>query len=111
MPVLPSYVTLDPHSQWHVSGLLSTALESITLPSRLKPQNMSLQTLDEFANTLNINGRQNIAKLRMGLDRNSYPNGHEQSGRFDIQAQKKDTRLPSLETPLDESRIADEDGL
>ncbi|RFU27008.1 hypothetical protein B7463_g9337, partial [Scytalidium lignicola] len=41
---LAGYVTLDPQSQWDVSGLLSTAFESMTLPSRLKPQQGLRQT-------------------------------------------------------------------
>ncbi|KAH8815790.1 tubulin domain-containing protein [Xylogone sp. PMI_703] len=67
---LPSYVSLDPKSQWHVSGLLSTAVESVTLPSRFKPQQGLRQTLDDMINALNINGNQNIAKLRMSVHHN-----------------------------------------
>jgi hypothetical protein len=107
--MLPRYVILDPHSQWHVSGLLSTALESMTLPSRLKPHNMSLQTLDQLGNALNINGSQNIAKLRMGIEQKSEPNGHQQSESLGVRAQSRDTRLPSQERSSDASRAIDED--
>jgi hypothetical protein len=107
--MLPRYVVLDPHSQWHVSGLLSTAFESMTLPSRLKPQNMSLQTLDQLENALNINGSQNIAKLRMGIEQKSAPNGHQQSGNLGVRAQSRDMRLPSQERSSSASRVIDED--
>lgn len=105
--LLPNYVTLDPHSQWHVSALLSTAFESMTLPSRLKAQNMSLQTLDQFENALNINGNQNIAKLRMGIAQNSAPTGQQQSARLQVHAQSRDMRLPSQEQ--NQSRAVDEE--
>jgi len=97
---LPTYVTLNPHSPWHVSGLLSTVLESMTLPSRLKNNRV---TLDELANALNINGNQNIAKLRMSIDQKAALNGHHRPGRLEVRpevrAQSRDMRLPSQERP------------
>ncbi|OJJ45581.1 hypothetical protein ASPZODRAFT_133421 [Penicilliopsis zonata CBS 506.65] len=33
---LPNYVNIDPHSEWHTSALICSAIESITLPSRLR---------------------------------------------------------------------------
>lgn len=96
---LPSYVKLDASSSWEVSGLLSSAMESMTLPSRLKPQNGTRQTLDQLASTLNVNGNQNIAKLRMSVKQNSETgindtvhtgtNGHSQA---------TDTRVTSAKT-------------
>jgi hypothetical protein len=91
---LPSYVMLDRHSQWHVSGLLSTALESMTLPSRLK---VARETLDELASALNVNGNQNIAKLRMSIDQKAALNGHTRPGRLEVRAQSRDMRIPSQE--------------
>lgn len=80
-PKLPNYVLLDPRSQWHVSGLLSTAFESMTLPSRLRAREGFRQTLDGLGNTLNVNGNQNIAKLRMSIEKDSLSltNGHSHS--------------------------------
>ncbi|PYI27024.1 protein dml1 [Aspergillus indologenus CBS 114.80] len=34
---LPSTVHIDPHSEWYTSALISSALESVTLPTRLRP--------------------------------------------------------------------------
>ena len=90
--VLPSYVILDQRSQWHVSGLLSTALESMTLPSRLKAKR---ESLDELANALNVNGNQNIAKLRMSIDQQSALNGIHESENVDTRGEGRDRRMPS----------------
>jgi hypothetical protein len=92
---LPPYVTIDPQSPWHVSGLLSAALESMSLPSRLKMTNGSRQTMDRLISALNINGNQNIAKLRMSVDQTTAPNGHYRSGRLDAPAESRDPRLRS----------------
>lgn len=91
--ILPNYVSLDRQSQWHISGLLSTALESMTLPSRLKAQR---ETLDHLASALNVNGNQNIAKLRMSIDQTTALNGHnDRPARLAVSAQSRDTRMPS----------------
>lgn len=95
---LPSYVTMDTHSPWHISGLLSTALESMTLPSRLKN---GRETLDQLASALNVNGNQNIAKLRMSIDQKTALNEHHdrlgRPERLEVRAQSRDTRMPSRE--------------
>lgn len=64
---LPSYINMDPGCQWHVSGLFSTALETMTLPSRLRSRNGQRETLDQLASAINVNGNQNIAKLQMSI--------------------------------------------
>ncbi|KAG9247243.1 tubulin domain-containing protein [Calycina marina] len=89
---LPSYVQLATVSQWHVSGLLATALESITLPSRLRAKRV---TLGQLASALNVNGNQNIAKLRMSIDQKDAHNGHHRPGRMELQSQSMDARVPS----------------
>jgi len=108
---LPSYVMLDPKSQWHVSALLSTAMESMTLPSRLKLRDGAIQTLDHIASALNINGNQNIAKLRMSIDQKctSVVNGRHRVGRLEVRAQSRDSRLPSQVRSNDEPDIAEGD--
>jgi len=89
---LPSYVMLNPRSQWHISGLFSTALESMTLPSRLKAKR---ETLDQLESSLNVNGNQNIAKLRMSINQQATTNGHYRAGRLEVRAESRDARLPS----------------
>ncbi|KAE8451241.1 hypothetical protein EG329_004405 [Mollisiaceae sp. DMI_Dod_QoI] len=107
--VLPAYVMMDMQSQWHVSGLLSTALETMTLPSRLKSQGRSRETMDQLVNALNINGNQNIAKLRMSIDQKEALNGHHRPGRSEVRAQSRDTRMPSQDRQAGESHDGEED--
>ena len=107
--MLPSYVTIDPKSQWHVSALLCTAFESVTLPSRLKPRDGSRETLDQISSALNINGNQNIAKLRMSIDQKAALNGHDRPGRLEVGAQGSDVRIPSRERSTDANPITSTD--
>lgn len=109
--MLPSYVMMDMQSQWHVSGLLSTALETMTLPSRLKVQGRSRETMDQLVNALNVNGNQNIAKLRMSIDQKEALNGHDRPGRLDVPAQSRDTRMQSQDRRADEVQDIEEDEL
>jgi hypothetical protein len=97
---LPAYITLDQNSSWHVSALISTALESMTLPSKLKSKNGMRETLDELAAALNVNGNQNIAKLQMSIGSVSKPvqqNDHGRSGRLAVHGQNVDPRMPLRE--------------
>ena len=91
---LPSYVDVNPRSQWHVSALLATALESVTLPTRLKLQGGSRETIDELVSALNINSNQNIAKLRMSIDQENEVNGHHEPGTLDPRTVEGDVRAP-----------------
>ncbi|KAH7360542.1 tubulin domain-containing protein [Rhexocercosporidium sp. MPI-PUGE-AT-0058] len=99
--MLPSYVMIDPKSRWNVGGLLSTAYETMTLPSRLRIQNVGRKSLDELVNVLNVNGNQNIAKLRMSIDQKSVPNGNNLA-RLEVRGQSRDTRLPSQERRIED---------
>ncbi|KAK0646632.1 tubulin domain-containing protein [Cercophora newfieldiana] len=63
---LPGTVSLDHTSPWHASALLASAMESITLPSRLKDR-ANRDTLSGMADTLNAMGKQTIAGLQMSF--------------------------------------------
>ncbi|PBP22710.1 misato [Diplocarpon rosae] len=106
---LPSYVTVDAHCPWHVGGLLSTAFETMTLSSRLRLQNGSRASFDQLVSVLNVNGNQNIAKIRMSIDQNSIPNGHHRSARLEGRAQSRDPRLPSQERRSQDASTSQED--
>ncbi|KUJ21027.1 tubulin nucleotide-binding domain-like protein [Mollisia scopiformis] len=106
---VPSYVSMDTRSQWHVSALLATALESMTLPSRLKAQGRSRETIDQLINALNVNGNQNIAKLRMSTDQKEALNGNSRPGRLDVPTQDRDTRMPSQDRHSEEVHEDKED--
>lgn len=64
---LPGSITLDRRSEWQTSALLATAMETMTLPSRLKHRNESCTTLSELADFLKSSGNQAIAKLSLGI--------------------------------------------
>lgn len=91
----PNYVKLDAKSEWHRSALFSTALESMTLPSRLRLHHSGRETLDQLSNALNINGNQNIAKLRMSITQKPMTNGTSREGGLEVQAESRDARLPA----------------
>ena len=71
---LPSYVRLDRASQWQAMGLLSMAMESMTLPSRQKPGNAKRGLLGDLEAALNANGSQKITELQCSVvDQSSCP--------------------------------------
>ncbi|KAH0562218.1 hypothetical protein GP486_003083 [Trichoglossum hirsutum] len=71
---LPSYVSLDRESEWHRSGLLSAAVETITLPSRLKAVPERQVTLTRIEDFLNTNGNQKIACLQLSVLKPEFQN-------------------------------------
>lgn len=58
---LPGHISVDRHSEWQRSALLSTAVESVTLPSRLRPYH------DFEASLAGDDGRHNIYELQSTL--------------------------------------------
>lgn len=67
---LPSGVkNLDASSPWHVSALMSAAIETATLPLRLKHRldGQRPASLDELTELINTNGQQTLARLQLGL--------------------------------------------
>ena len=64
---LPSYVNLNPINHWTSSALIATAIETITLPSRLRDSGGRHASLSLLEDTLNANGRQNVFELAAGV--------------------------------------------
>lgn len=64
---VPPYLRLDRSSQWYISGVLSMALESMTLPSRQKPSGVRGGSLSDMEAALNANGNQKIAELQCSV--------------------------------------------
>ena len=108
---LPSEIIVDPTSQWHVSALLSTALETMTLPSRLKARGGSRGTIDQLVNATNVNGNQNVAKIRMSVNQRAVVNGHNRLGRLGVRDQSRDLRVPSRDRNGDDLEPAEEDNV
>lgn len=61
---------LDVKSAWHRSALISAAIETALLPSRLGTSESAAFRLDELAAFLNQNGHQNVAELQLQLPDN-----------------------------------------
>lgn len=71
---LPEYIHLDRDSEWHSSALLATALESMTLHSRLRPDISRRGILGDLEAALNINGNQRISQLQCSIkDSETHP--------------------------------------
>lgn len=66
-PYLPPYVRMDVTSQWHVSGLLSMAVESMTLPSRQKSSSIRQGLFRNMEAALNVNGNQKVADFQCSI--------------------------------------------
>lgn len=65
---LPSNLQLDASSPWNVAALLSAALESTTLYTRLKTTDRAnSSSLGNIADLLNVFGKQAIANLEMSF--------------------------------------------
>ncbi|TVY22818.1 Protein dml-1 [Lachnellula hyalina] len=105
----PSYITLDTHSPWHISGLLSTAMESMSLPSRLKVQSSARQTFDQISNAVNVNGNQTITRLRMTIDQELALNGHGDSQVAGGIGQMGDSRVPLGNGHVNDSNLNQEE--
>ncbi|KAK3504534.1 tubulin nucleotide-binding domain-like protein [Neurospora crassa] len=63
---LPGSVVLDAGSQWHNTALSAAAIESVTLPSRLR-DSANRDTMGTLADSLNAMGKQNVASLGMSF--------------------------------------------
>lgn len=87
---LPPYVHLDRSSQWHLSALLSMAVETMTLPSRerLRDEHIGLDVLESC---LNVTGNQRIAGLQCSIRHRSTMEPHDQLP----ENTAKDGRLPA----------------
>lgn len=60
---------MDNTSKWHGMGLLSVAMETCTLPTRIRDNDSTgfLGRLDGMVTLLNVSGNQKIANLAMSL--------------------------------------------
>lgn len=59
---LPGYLQVDRHSEWQTTALISSALETVTLPSRLRPYH-------DFESSLTGDvGRHNIFELQTSMN-------------------------------------------
>jgi hypothetical protein len=64
---VPDYVFLDPKSLWHTSALEATIVESVTLPTRLRPTESSHATYDQLETTLNNDGNRKLVSSGLSV--------------------------------------------
>ncbi|KAK4935736.1 mtDNA inheritance, partitioning of the mitochondrial organelle [Elasticomyces elasticus] len=86
---LPAYINLLNGSAWRTSALLCAGLETITLPTRLRPDAHKRSSLSLLEDTLNTSGNQNLFELQataghLTSQTNRHRNGaiHESNGRI-----------------------------
>ena len=119
---LPGYVGMDRSSQWHTSALVTTAVETMTLPSRLRAGNGRRGVLADLEAALNENGNQRIYQLResvldpeansgkaaaQGRDSNGHArtNGHADVAEdVDTNVEDTDYDMDFFAAPLDTKR-------
>jgi hypothetical protein len=64
---LPSYLSLDPTSPWHVGALQAIGVESMTISSRLRTSIGGRGTLQDLEDTINSTGKRRIAKFELSI--------------------------------------------
>ncbi|KAL2124364.1 hypothetical protein VTJ04DRAFT_729 [Mycothermus thermophilus] len=97
----PSKVQLDAASAWHTSALLAAAVESATLPSRLRNP-LRRDTLGNMADLLNAMGKQRVAGLQMGFPSPPPPASASSNGAQDANTPRQPRRRKLTEEDLSE---------
>ena len=69
---LPEYVKLDPFDDWTSSALMATAIETVTLPSRLREAGGRQASLSLLEDMLNTDGKQNIFELAASVPQRMF---------------------------------------
>ena len=96
---LPPYLQINQDSPWHTGALLSMALESMTLPSRMRRIENQGATLADLEAILNSNGNQKIAQLQYSIKNPSeLSSDHSKSAdkNDDPRISRMNTREPLL---------------
>ncbi|KAG2168295.1 hypothetical protein JADG_008034 [Aureobasidium aubasidani] len=86
--VLPPYVHLNGSSKWHTSALQLLALESMTLPTRLRVGQQGRSSFADIETLLSNDGNRRIAQLNMSIKDPS-----ELEGEADGNAGQHDSRM------------------
>jgi hypothetical protein len=74
---LPSHVNLGAHSRWETSALQSAAIETMTLPARLRSTQSAKAKLDDLEAVLNGNGQRRVAACAMTARQEALANGDD----------------------------------
>lgn len=79
---LPGYASIDGTSRWQTSALQATAVETMTLATRLRSAQHARATFNNMESVLNGNGMRRIAACSLSVDdvanleKQNQPNGH-----------------------------------
>ncbi|GAB1320399.1 mtDNA inheritance, partitioning of the mitochondrial organelle [Madurella fahalii] len=79
---------LDAGSQWHVSALLSSAVETVMLPSRMRDP-AKRETLSGMAEVLNTMGKQSVAGLQMSVNQPGSESEERRDGRVRLLSEEE----------------------
>lgn len=106
---LPSYTSMDGASRWHTSALQALALESVTLPTRLRATQYGRTSFGNIENALSNDGNRRIAALSLSIDdpavHETANNGAEQqdgaaNGHSNGSAQDTETEVLKLDIDM-----------
>ena len=93
---LGSRVSLDASSSWHTSALVASALESVTLPSRLR-SGLDNDTFAGMTGLLNQLGKQSIASLHMSVAKQNAPGNSGDSRVRQVDPRVYDVEMKDVE--------------
>lgn len=125
---VPAYVSFDAASKWHTSALQAMALETITLPSRLRSGQIGRTSLSDVEATLGDDGNRKLARVDFGVEDpsvlavsangsaphdsrvNGYSNGYEADGTSslphpEIAMQPRDVNLDGRRVPVRRNHV------
>jgi hypothetical protein len=102
---IPGQVRIDPLSEWSKSALLCTAVETVTLPTRLRQGNGRLASLAELESVLNTSGSRSLFDLSASIVTSNGSIGHH-PGRRSLRDESHKSHEPAtrqIEFDLDYS--------
>lgn len=104
---LPSYISMNGASKWHTSALQVLALETITLPTRLRGNENGRASFGDVETVLSNDGNRRIAALSLSLEdpavHETAANGderHASNGHFNGDAEDSETVAPELDIDM-----------
>ena len=98
---IPGHVRIDALSEWSKSALLCTAVETVTLPTRLRQGNGRLASLAELENVLNTTGSRSLFDLSASIVSSDGSIGPHPGSRSLHEESHGSHELATLETEFD----------
>lgn len=98
---IPRHVRMDPLSEWSKSALLCTAVETVTLPTRLRQGNGRLSSLAELESVLNTTGSRSLFDLKASTVTSHGPIEHHPGSRSLHDGSHGSHELATIQTEFD----------